>query len=92
MAGTADNLTPAEKIAVMGFMEKEVLKIAKANGFKGIFTTNTSPLTQQLGTDVLGYQVMFEAQANKFIDSHGNQTFRKAPDSQKAIVMYKKLK
>lgn len=46
MMATHSSLTPKENVAVMQFMESEVLELAEKKGFAGIFTTNTSPITQ----------------------------------------------
>lgn len=46
MMATHSSLTAKENVAVMQFMETEVLKLAERKGFFGIFTTNTSPITQ----------------------------------------------
>lgn len=46
MMGTNAELNARENIAVMHFMENEVLQLAKRKQFTGILTTNTSPLTQ----------------------------------------------
>lgn len=46
MMGTHAELDGKENVAVMQFMETESLKLAKKKQFAGIFTTNTSPLTQ----------------------------------------------
>lgn len=46
MMATASKLTAQQNISVMQFMEAEVLRTATSRGFKGILTTNTSPLTQ----------------------------------------------
>jgi hypothetical protein len=46
MMGTHSTLSPKENVAVMQFMEDEVLRLATERHFEGIFTTNTSPLTQ----------------------------------------------
>lgn len=46
MMGTNSTLTPKENVAVIQFMEEEVIRVARSNNFAGIFTTNTSPLTQ----------------------------------------------
>jgi hypothetical protein len=46
MMGTHSSLSPKENVAVMQFMEDEVLRLATERHFEGIFTTNTSPLTQ----------------------------------------------
>ncbi|CAH1993810.1 unnamed protein product [Acanthoscelides obtectus] len=46
MMATHYSLSPKENVAVMQFMEDEVLKLARERNFTGILTTNTSPLTQ----------------------------------------------
>lgn len=46
MMGTHAELNAQENIALIQFMEEEVIKVAKRKKFTGIFTTNTSPLTQ----------------------------------------------
>lgn len=46
MMATRSTLTPGENVSIMNFMEDEVLKLAIERQFAGIFTTNTSPLTQ----------------------------------------------
>lgn len=46
MMGTRSDMNAQKNIALMHFMENEVLKLAKRKSFAGILTTNTSPLTQ----------------------------------------------
>ena len=46
MMTTSADLNAKENIAVMHFMENEVLRLATRKEFTGILTTNTSPLTQ----------------------------------------------
>lgn len=91
MMGTNSTLSPQENIAVMQFMEDEVLKLAKLKGFAGIFTTNTSPLTQQLGTHVYGYETLLDYQVNQYMYLDGTKPFGKAPDTQRAIAQWKKI-
>lgn len=91
MMGTKSYLTPKENVAVMSYMEQEVLRLAKQRGFEGIFTTNTSPLTQQLGTDVYGYQTMLNYQINKFVASDNTKPFGLAPDWETVKVQWKKI-
>lgn len=90
--GTAEHLDARENIGVMGFMESQNIKIATAKGFRGVFTTNTNPLTQQFGESIFGYETIAEIALNKYIDKNGNKPFAKASNIQKAIVMYKSLK
>lgn len=46
MMGTDAELNAAENVQVIIYMEEENLRLARRKGFAGIFTTNTSPLTQ----------------------------------------------
>lgn len=46
MMGTEPALSAADNVDVIRFMEEEVLRLARKRSFEGIFTTNTSPLTQ----------------------------------------------
>lgn len=46
MMGTDKSLDAATNVQVITYMEQEVLRLGKARGFQGIFTTNTNPLTQ----------------------------------------------
>lgn len=46
MMGTNSTLTAKENVAVIQFMEEEVIRLARSKEFAGIFTTNTNPLTQ----------------------------------------------
>lgn len=46
MMGTDKTLDAATNVQVITYMEQEVLRLGKAKGFEGIFTTNTNPLTQ----------------------------------------------
>jgi hypothetical protein len=86
MHGTSEILNTRESIGVMAFLEEESVRIAKNHGFKGIFTTNTNPLTQQFYKKVYGYETFNEVQVNKF------KAFRNAPDYQKVTIAYKSIK
>lgn len=46
MMGTNSSVEAAENVILMREMEEEVFRVARRKGFAGIFTTNTSPLTQ----------------------------------------------
>ncbi|XP_055585866.1 beta-alanyl-bioamine nonribosomal peptide synthetase ebony [Uranotaenia lowii] len=92
MMGTCADLNAQENIEAMHFMESEVLKIAKRGQFAGILTTNTSPLTQQLGSTVYGYESMLDYQINQYVASDGSQPFGKAPNDQRVIVHWKDIR
>lgn len=89
--GTNALLNAQQNIAVMQFMETEVLELARRKRFQGILTTNTSPLTQQLGSHVYGYETLLNYQVNEYIAPDGTRPFRKAPKSQRAIVQWKRI-
>lgn len=91
MMATSADLNAKENIAVMHFMENEVLKLARRKQFAGILTTNTSPLTQQLGSNVYGYKSMLEYPINQYIYD-GTKPFGKAPDSKTVIVHWKDIR
>ena len=46
MMATDKDLSPGENVILMKEMEQQCLIVAKRKQFAGIFTTNTSPLTQ----------------------------------------------
>lgn len=92
MMATSADLDAKENIAVMHFMENEVLKLAKRKRFAGIFTTNTSPLTQQLGSNVYGYKTMLEYPINQYVYHDGTKPFGKAPNSKTVIVHWKDIR
>lgn len=91
MMGTSSDMNPQENIACMHFMENEVLRVAREKQYAGILTTNTSPLTQQLGNDVYQYKTLLDYQVNQYVYNDGTQPFAKAPDSQRAIVHWREV-
>lgn len=91
MSGTSQTLTPQENVAVMTFIEAENINQAKSNGFKYIMANNTSPLTQQLATNVFGYEVATDIQLNKWTDENGNRPYINAPDTNRIVLVFKKL-
>jgi hypothetical protein len=86
------SLSARDSIAIIAFIEQEVIKLAKEKGFKGLFGTKTSPISQQLSTIFLGYETMSSFKINQYVDSEGNRQFKSAPDHYVATVMYKHLK
>ncbi|XP_032666149.1 mycosubtilin synthase subunit C [Odontomachus brunneus] len=91
MMTTSSELNAAENVLIMRQMEEYCLELAKQKKYAGIFTTNTSPLTQQLGTDVYGYESMLVYQVNKYEAPDSSKPFGKAPDSQLAICSLKMI-
>lgn len=89
MMGTAKELSAQENVAVISLMEHENLNLAKRAHFEMVFTTNTSPLTQQLGTSVFGYKTLATYQVNQFVGSDGSRPFTEAPDAMVAICQFK---
>ncbi|XP_068625419.1 beta-alanyl-bioamine nonribosomal peptide synthetase ebony [Battus philenor] len=89
MMATAASLSPQDNVAAIRALEHATMRIARDRRFQGVFTTNTSPLTQQLGRDVLGFQTLLDYQINEYIDPNGERIFGKAPDDMRAIVCWK---
>lgn len=89
MMGTAKELSAPQNVAVINYMEHEVINVAKRKHFELVFTTNTSPLTQQLGTTVYGYKTLSSYQVNQFVAADGTRPFLKAPDEQVALAQFK---
>lgn len=91
MMATDPSLNYQQNVEVMQFMEAEVLSMAQRKGFAGIFTTNTNPLTQQLGTDVYDYKVFNDYQVNLYVAPDGSKPFQEAPDSQRAVCSWRQI-
>ncbi|XP_029169302.1 uncharacterized protein LOC114939219 [Nylanderia fulva] len=91
MMATCSDLNFAENVLVMRQMEDYTIQLALRKEYVGIFTTNTSPLTQQLGTDVYEYDTMLVYQVNRYEAPNGSKPFEKAPDSQVAICSFKRI-
>ncbi|CAK1541178.1 unnamed protein product [Leptosia nina] len=89
MMATESTLTSGDNVAAIQALEVATMNIARKRRFLGVFTTNTSPLTQQLGTDVLGFQTLLDYQINQYVDSNGDRIFGEAPDGMRAIVCWK---
>ncbi|VVD05712.1 unnamed protein product [Leptidea sinapis] len=89
MMATCSSLSAADNVAAIRQLEIASMNIARERRFLGIFTTNTSPLTQQLGTDVFGFQTLLDYQINQYADPNGNRLFALAPDDMKAVVCWK---
>lgn len=91
MMATHPLLNYQQNVEVIQFMEAEVLKMARSRDFAGIFTTNTNPLTQQLGTDIYNYQVLNDYQVNLYMAPDGSKPFNEAPDSQRAVCSWRPI-
>lgn len=90
MMATHEELDARENIAVMTFMENEVIRLAEVRKCAGVLTTNTNALTQQLARDVYGYETLLDYQVNEY-EMDGKKPFGTAPDHYRAIVQWKKL-
>ncbi|ODM89984.1 Mycosubtilin synthase subunit C [Orchesella cincta] len=91
MLGVSENVDDSEKVLLIELMEEQNLLIAKENKFEGVFTTNSNPLTQQIGRDLHGYETLNEYQVNKYVAPDGAKPFELAPDSFKIICCWKNL-
>lgn len=91
MLGTDQKLTPQENIEATEVMEREIEGIGRSRSFLGIFTTNTSPLTQQLAENILNYKTLKSYQINQFVAPDGTRPFKRGPDSLIAVCSFKQL-
>ncbi|XP_041985259.1 linear gramicidin synthase subunit C [Aricia agestis] len=91
MMATSASLSPQENVLAIRALELATEQAARERRFLGVFTTNTSPLTQQLGRDVLGFQTLLDYQVNQYVDSNGVRVFGQAPDDMRAIVCWKPI-
>ncbi|KAL0860782.1 hypothetical protein ABMA27_009326 [Loxostege sticticalis] len=91
MMATNSNLCARDNVAAIHALEKATISIAKERRFKGVFATNTNPLTQQLGTDVFGYQTLLDYQINQYVDENGRRPFSRAGDDVRALVCWKSV-
>ena len=96
------NAQPTNQVAI--FIAKENIRIAMAQGFQGIFTTNTNRLTQLISRS-LGYQILSTiqvefsniktnfscTQVNQYEDKHGVRPFAAAPDDLVTEVALKRF-
>lgn len=89
MMGTLLELGPAENVELIQIMECENLKVAARKGYKAVFTTNSSTLTQQVCDDLLSYKVLGDYQVNLWVAPDGSMPFRDAPDTQHAVSTVK---
>lgn len=91
LMGTSADLNASENVAVMNYMDEEVIKLAKRKQFVGVLTTNTSPLTQQLDLSINGFTKMLDYQINEYVHTDGSTPFGRASDSERAIVCWKEV-
>ncbi|XP_063607834.1 beta-alanyl-bioamine nonribosomal peptide synthetase ebony-like [Penaeus indicus] len=89
MMGTLLELGPVENVVLIQIMEKENLTLAKKRGYKAVFTTNTSGLTQQVCDDLLSYKVLADYQVNLWVAPDGTKPFKDAPNTQRAVTTVK---
>ncbi|KAJ2940472.1 hypothetical protein O0L34_g6402 [Tuta absoluta] len=89
MMATDASLSARDNVSAIRALEHATARVARERRFQGVFTTNTSPLTQQLGTDVLGFQTLLDYQINQYVDDNGERPFGAAPDDMRAVVCWK---
>lgn len=78
MLGTALSLSSADNAQLVIYMEKELLKFAQSLGFGGVFTINSSKITQVICEEMLGYQVMEKLKVQNY-EYNGKKVFEEAP-------------
>lgn len=87
---TCDSLNAQENIALVTFMENELVRLAKEQNFHGLLALNSNELTQQLATSVFNYEFLYEYQVNQFTVD-GQQPFATLPDSTRWVVHWKEV-
>ncbi|XP_014252851.1 uncharacterized protein LOC106668519 isoform X2 [Cimex lectularius] len=88
MLGTDQRLTPQENVEITEILESYIVQMGKERGFVGVFTTNTSPLTQQLAV-INGFQPLNKYQINQYVAPDGTRPFKNVPDDGFAICAWK---
>ncbi|XP_026670052.1 uncharacterized protein LOC108625792 isoform X2 [Ceratina calcarata] len=88
MMATSCKLRPAQNVIVMKELEAYCLRLARRRKYAGVFTTNTSPLTQQLA-EVFGYKPIMTYRMNRYCAPDGTKPFEEVSDNQLAICSLK---
>ncbi|CAL8104517.1 unnamed protein product [Orchesella dallaii] len=91
LMGVAEDVDDSERVSLVELMEEHNILIARNNKFEGIFTTNSNPLTKQIGRDLYGYEVLNEYQINEYVALDGVKPFAIAPNSFQIFCCWKKL-
>lgn len=91
MMGTSLDLEPCTNIALVNFMETQIIEVARRNDFKGILVTNIDPLTQHLGHERFGYKTLLLQFIKKYEKKDGRKPFLSAPLDQYIKIMYKEI-
>lgn len=87
---TNECLNARENIAVVTFMENEVIRLAKEQKFYANITTNSNPLTQQLDQSVFGYETLIDFPSNQFVID-GRKPFANVSDLNHWMIQWKKF-
>ncbi|XP_067141477.1 beta-alanyl-bioamine nonribosomal peptide synthetase ebony isoform X1 [Centruroides vittatus] len=90
MLATALSLSPAENVQVVIYMEKQLLTFARSRGFHGVFTINSSKITQVICEEMLGYQIMSQYKVQNYV-YRGKKVFEEAPSDAILSACYKYL-
>lgn len=85
LLATNRNLTPADNLKVAKSLESGIVKLAGTLGYKAVVCMNSSPVTQHLAINDLGYKRLRELQVNRYIIPHtGKKLF---PDANDELVV-----
>lgn len=85
------DVEPQKRVAIMYFLERQVLQTAAIKQFQAVITANASTVTQQLAEQVFKYdynQVLF---INQYRDLTGTLVFPHAHDHHTATISMKLL-
>lgn len=88
--GTHSELSTQENVALMFYMEEEIIKLAKEKKFNRILSVNTSELSQAIAIE-LEYTLMEVLPFNEFTYHDGTKPFLEAPSLCRGIAAVKYL-
>lgn len=88
--GTHSELSSQENVALMFYMEEQIIKLAEEKNFNRILTVNTSELSQAIALG-LDYTVMEVLPSNEFTYHDGTKPFLEAPSLCRGIAAVKYL-
>lgn len=81
--------SPQDKIKLMYFLEKEIIRIAKLNEYEGVLTCNGNPLTEQFAQHIFKYDHSLPIHLNQYQYSSGTFLFPHAEDDQSITIHFK---
>ncbi|CAL4123344.1 unnamed protein product, partial [Meganyctiphanes norvegica] len=87
---THASLSPQDNVRLVVHLERELLRVANAKMFKGVFTINSNPLNQMVCEHYMGYSRQGSTKVSSFIYKD-KKPFQTLPDDLLLIAMTKEL-